>query len=250
MKKQGVELTRQELYDEVWSAPMTKLAKKYGLSDVGVVNMCKQNNIPRPPRGYWNKLEAGKKVYQYPLPPIEEAKPIRLQTSVFKIEFEDSYLDTEAEKLLAFELLEANRITIDEEMVELHPFTKAVVNDRRWKHEYLTSVTFDVEKPYRERATRIADALIRAMDARGFLKEGIFEQKLSLEICEIYDTELKESAKQRMQENGATRADPCMDYYRFQTGRLRIKGNQKNYFLDEGIRRSWGDGKTQRIEAL
>jgi hypothetical protein len=62
MKKQGTEVSRQELYAEVWSTPMIKLAKKYGLSDVGLAKVCKRNNIPRPGNGYWAKVAHGKKV--------------------------------------------------------------------------------------------------------------------------------------------------------------------------------------------
>lgn len=55
-------ITRQELYDEVWSMAVSKLAPKYNLSEVGFAKFCKRCDIPRPPRGYWAKLEAGKKV--------------------------------------------------------------------------------------------------------------------------------------------------------------------------------------------
>ena len=47
---------------------MKKLAGRFGLSDVGLAKACKQANIPRPPRGYWAKLAAGKQVLRTPLP--------------------------------------------------------------------------------------------------------------------------------------------------------------------------------------
>ena len=56
----AIRLTRQELYDQVWSTPMRKLATLYGLSDVGLAKICESHNIPRPPRGYWAKKEFGK----------------------------------------------------------------------------------------------------------------------------------------------------------------------------------------------
>lgn len=59
--------TRQELYDLVWSEPMKNLAQRFGLSDVGLAKACKKANIPRPPRGYWAKLKAGKKLSRQPL---------------------------------------------------------------------------------------------------------------------------------------------------------------------------------------
>jgi hypothetical protein len=57
-------LTRQELYDLVGSTPLTKLAADFGLSDVGLAKICERHRVPRPPRGYWAKKGAGKKVKQ------------------------------------------------------------------------------------------------------------------------------------------------------------------------------------------
>ncbi len=57
-----VKLTRNELYEQVWSEPMRSLAKKYNISDVGLRKICKKMNIPTPGVGYWQKLEYGKRV--------------------------------------------------------------------------------------------------------------------------------------------------------------------------------------------
>lgn len=62
-------ISRSELYEQVWSVAITKLSKKYGLSDVGLAKICKKQNIPRPPRGYWARKEAGYNVKRLPLPP-------------------------------------------------------------------------------------------------------------------------------------------------------------------------------------
>jgi hypothetical protein len=60
---------RQRLFDEVWSTPVTKLAKGYGLSDVGLRKICFALDVPMPPRGYWAKLAAGKTT---PKPPLHK----------------------------------------------------------------------------------------------------------------------------------------------------------------------------------
>jgi hypothetical protein len=62
---------RQKLFDEVWSTPVTKLAKAYSLSDVGLRKICIALDVPLPPRGYWAKLAAGKTI---PKPPLHETK--------------------------------------------------------------------------------------------------------------------------------------------------------------------------------
>jgi len=62
---------RQKLFDEVWETPVTKLAKAYGLSDVGLRKICVALDVPLPPRGYWAKRAAGRTV---PKPALPETK--------------------------------------------------------------------------------------------------------------------------------------------------------------------------------
>ncbi len=61
-------LTRQELYDLVWENPLSKLAKKYNLSDNGLRKVCKKLDIPLPKNGYWQKIQYNKKVSKEKLP--------------------------------------------------------------------------------------------------------------------------------------------------------------------------------------
>lgn len=53
MEVQEMELTREDLYNLVWSMPMTKVGEKLGVSDVAVRKVCVKMKIPRPPQGYW-----------------------------------------------------------------------------------------------------------------------------------------------------------------------------------------------------
>lgn len=57
-------LKRRELYDLVWSMLVIKVAESFGLSDVGLAKVCDRHRVPVPPRGYWARKEAGKKVKQ------------------------------------------------------------------------------------------------------------------------------------------------------------------------------------------
>lgn len=68
MSKSAHELTRRELYTQVWSRPMRDLAKEFGISDVALKKTCTRHNIPTPERGYWAKRAAGKAVKSTPLP--------------------------------------------------------------------------------------------------------------------------------------------------------------------------------------
>ena len=65
---------RKALYEEVWSTPGRTLAKKYGVSDVALAKACRRHKIPRPPRGHWAKLAAGKPSAQEPLPALDDLR--------------------------------------------------------------------------------------------------------------------------------------------------------------------------------
>lgn len=63
-------LTRQEMYDLVWSKPMTQLALEFDISDVGLRKICKAAKVPTPGIGYWAKLANGKAVAKMELPTL------------------------------------------------------------------------------------------------------------------------------------------------------------------------------------
>src|SRR5690242_18844299 len=53
-------ISREDLYALVWSEPMSRLSKRFGLSDVGLAKACTRMMIPVPGRGYWAKKEVGR----------------------------------------------------------------------------------------------------------------------------------------------------------------------------------------------
>lgn len=70
-------LTREELYEKVWSAPTTQVAAELGISDVALAKRCKKLNVPKPSPGYWAKVAAGQKPKKIPLPSAPE--PIKYE---------------------------------------------------------------------------------------------------------------------------------------------------------------------------
>lgn len=78
LTKELASLTREQLYEKVWSTPCSKLAEEFGLSDVAIAKRCKKLEVPRPARGYWAKLQAGRKPRRIPLPPTAEEAFTRL----------------------------------------------------------------------------------------------------------------------------------------------------------------------------
>lgn len=83
-------LTREELYNKIWQAPIRTVAKELGISDVGLAKICKRNGIPKPPQGYHLKKPGyAKDRLIRPLPPIEKG-----QLSEFK--FDTDAISTKA----------------------------------------------------------------------------------------------------------------------------------------------------------
>lgn len=70
-------LTREELYDLVWTDPVRTVAARFGVSDVWVKKVCQRANVPVPQRGYWAKLQAGKPVVRVKLPSREPGQSSR-----------------------------------------------------------------------------------------------------------------------------------------------------------------------------
>ncbi len=59
--------SRLELYELVWSTPISKLSDQFGISDRGLAKTCARYQIPVPGRGYWAKIEAGQHATKTPL---------------------------------------------------------------------------------------------------------------------------------------------------------------------------------------
>lgn len=62
-------ITRDELYELVWTTPISALVDKFGVPPQHWVRACAALRVPRPPNGHWSKLSVGTAAPQPPLPP-------------------------------------------------------------------------------------------------------------------------------------------------------------------------------------
>lgn len=68
------DLTRERLFELVWSKPVTEVARELGVSDSAIGKLCRKLEVPKPPRGYWRRVATGQQPKQPPLPAlIDEA---------------------------------------------------------------------------------------------------------------------------------------------------------------------------------
>lgn len=76
MSNEGVvRLTREELYERVWSTSINKLAGEFGISNVGLAKVCRRLDVPTPGRGHWARVASGQRVPRPPLPKAPKRAP-------------------------------------------------------------------------------------------------------------------------------------------------------------------------------
>ena len=205
---------RATLYQEVWTAPVTEVAKKYKVSDVAIHKVCKTLDIPVPPRGYWAKLRAGKAVTKTPLP---ESKAPERKTGPQTGRPEISPATTANTDVLAFldeaervsVLAAADQIRIPGENERMH--TKIIAHRKSvasWK------------KLNRERADWSPQVRKRNMPPTPLLAEGIAEESIP-RACHILDTLIK-----NMEPLGCSLTDDLGFLIRGETVKLAFRESQ------------------------
>ncbi|MCA0050636.1 RWP-RK domain-containing protein [Mesorhizobium sp. B283B1A] len=66
------EFSREELFALVWERPTSEVAKELGISDVALAKLCRRLQVPKPPRGYWAKIQSGRGPRRPPLGAFRE----------------------------------------------------------------------------------------------------------------------------------------------------------------------------------
>lgn len=265
-------VTREELYEQVWSEPVIEVAKKYGISDVALRKRCIKLSIPLPPQGYWLRSRRLGKEDRPPLPPFKGNDTIEIKKSIKEPSPPpaDPEQASEADAGIAFEKRPENLIHVLLTLSSPHPLVKharsllkntkpSFANDeilRVWKDKCLD---IRVSKGSVDRALRIMDALIKALDRRGYplilnqphsgrADYATFASVLGEDV-EFY---LKESLLkiERMPEESSKKSRfPILDAY---PKHAYIPSSKLMLVIDnipgEGLRVSWADGAKQKLE--
>lgn len=264
-------LSREELYEQVWSETMVSLAQKYGLSDVGLRKKCKKLNIPLPPQGYFLRGPRRKAENRPPLPPFQGDGTVEIKKSQknFPPVSVDQDQYREAEARIAFENLPENRIEVPGRLTWPHPLVEkaklilaniASSGDHdgtitSWRDECLD---IRVSQQSLGRALRIMDALLKALESRGFKVDishrtyGNNEHITTVSVLGvIHEVGLKETLnqvkyeppKETKKKEPSWTYHPTYDYVPSGRFTLAISG-----YVGEGGRTSWSDGKKQKLE--
>src|ERR1035437_8354557 len=178
-------LSRDELYDLVWTKPIMRLAEIYDISDVGLAKMCRRLRVPRPPVGYWQRLAAGQKISRTPLRAVPRGLEVRLATVTlrFRVEKPEEVESSAMQRIRAFEEAPENRIEIPVDLTSAPKIVKRTAKElrprkRRPTYSYYNGAPQEpvrdildvrVTEPTLPRALRIMSALVDALEQRGLM---------------------------------------------------------------------------------
>lgn len=273
-------LSRKAMYDLVWSKPMSKVAQDFGISDVALKKICRKRRVPTPPRGYWAKKEAGKSVKQPRF--VETADQSDERITIFgssQADLPEPVREVLRRARTAWTVRQPSISPLPQPSVipieQVHPAITATAKRLRTQKPDKDGVVsaalagccgVDIGSAHIERAIRILDTLARAFAAQGVelvpnvsamvitsngekitfrLKEYVRRDK---HVPTPDELEAEERRRKRLAitwDSPYGRAYPEWDFVR--TGQLSLE-IENQYVV--GLRRTWKDGKHQRLEKL
>ena len=173
-------VSREELYSQVWEMPMSRLAQTYGISGNGLAKVCNRLRIPYPPRGYWAKKAAGRKVVQSRLPERKEGTPISAVITPTPPPAPRPEVPPEIQRQVDAAKDGAGSIAVPDRLVRPHPAIAAWLTEREqdrararrerdpWMRDLAPRDWTESER----RRHRILDALFKAAERQGIHVKG------------------------------------------------------------------------------
>lgn len=166
---------RDELYQAVWNEPVRQVAQRFAISDVALAKICHKLNVPLPGRGYWARKAAGQELKRNRLPPLKDGELAEHRVRRWRDDSGMEVPSTDVKEQVAREKEIEQRIVVPEQLLEPHRFILAslpllkksdgklgsVLSERRCLHVLVSQSVLD-------RALRIFDALLKALEGRGF----------------------------------------------------------------------------------
>lgn len=252
-----IRLTRKELYEKVWSEPIVKLAREYGFSDVWLARICKRNNIPRPSRGYWARVQIGQRVSKTPLPKGDDDRIIEIYTHNPDSK-EDNIVSinksTSKKLLKSFDLIECqmNPHPCISESAKLMESAKQDITGLVSSQEGCLDI--NVSRESLPRALHIMDSFIKILTVMGFeisfsgnsTEVKIDDVTLVIALREELDRKRKLKASEHKLEVYYKFGYRLFDKRAYPTGNLVFSIDGLGFYSQ--CRRTWRDTASQRLE--
>ena len=247
--------------------PVTRACQTYGLSGVGLAKVCAEWDVPCPPRGHWAKVRNGHRVRRPKLKPIPEGDPVVFKYRPRPACEPEPVRPTAADRQRAFEKRPENHITVSDRLANPHPLvarTETSVRSAKVDEVGLVRpkargcLDLAVSAALIDRALRVLDAAVKALDARGYPVSvgGDPPRTAAAVLDEAVGFRVGEGT--RRQEREPTPAERKEDEF---WGRFRHLGSPRSYheWVPDGrlvlqvmdghaARRRWSDRSDRRVE--
>ncbi len=255
MKEETISLTRQELYEQVWSEPIVHLSKFYNLSDVGLSKICKKMDIPVPGRGYWEKKHHGHDAERTPLPPFKGPGNGTIRIIIRE---KNDDIDDEFQDRIVFEGLPENHVSVKKSSLK-NPhrlverteacLSKTKPDDKGLLYTYEKDCLDLVVSPQNlDRALKIYDTLIKVCEVRGYAISVLNSQRGAKTIVNVLGENLEIGVRERYTEKTSDKSQRRSSVYQLReygpSGSLSLL--IKNAW--HAKQKSWNDGRCQIIE--
>lgn len=204
--KRPVTVSRKDLYRRVWETPITRLAAEYGISGNGLAKICDRLKIPYPPRGYWAKKAAGKKVVGYRLPEPDDNTPLEMMITPTPAPTPAPTLPPELKEKIDAVKAETANIIVPSRLIRPHPIIAAWQSDherkKREAKQERDPLHRQIMRPAEftdldRRKHRIQDTLFKALEMQGFKIKSEHYRGVYFEIeNERIDYVLREKQRQ------------------------------------------------------
>jgi len=243
---------------------MTKVAKRYGLSDVALAKTCRRHKIPRPPRGYWQKKRHGKRVRWQALKPLPIGEEESLGTVVLNGRRKPREQTGPVAEQICYEA--EHRIVVPARLGRMHPLveeTRDYFRSRRkesWRYRETKPARYldiHVERKALPRALRIMNTLIKALEKQGFSVSVETKREKPQTVVTVNGVKLRMRLQERRKQVKIPPSDrdleraktyPWFGKSRIElvyTGELALKIDD---WWASSVRKTWADGKRQRVE--
>jgi hypothetical protein len=160
-----------EIYNSVWTTPLSKLAKDWNINPTQLAKLCDEHSIPRPPNGYWIKISLGQTLPKSVLPKtIQPSDTINLTPLLKKSAIQSS-----------IETSPTNKVKVPKTLHLPHRLTqvaKQLYKKSRFQHDRLMegawlgeTFRIAVSPALFHRALIIMDTLVKEFERRGWAFE-------------------------------------------------------------------------------
>lgn len=185
---------------------MARLAESYGISGNGLAKICQRLNVPYPPRGYWAKKAAGKKVISYRLPEAKADTPDDVTIYPTPPSVVPPRPAPEIQEKMEAAKIEAGEISVPEKLLRPHAIIAGWLEDHnRSKREARQETNPMLRRlrtpsdltPLEHRQHRILHALFKALERLAAkIKEGERKELYVEVLGERIEFQLREKQRQ------------------------------------------------------